>query len=250
MDTPIPVNHVFVDFENVHAVDPAIIGAKSVSLVLLIGAKQAKLDVELVEHMLRHSASVELIRLKSSGKNALDFALAYYLGRITATHPNDYFHIVSKDQGFKPLIEHLRAKNIRIRLHPDFTALTFAATPPPLKPASITPAPAAVTLSVPAAPASTASPLPAAITARAATKPPPAPFGELAQRLFDHLGKNTANRPRLKKTLLVYARSYLGNKVDPGDAAAGVEELFSAGHVTINPKGALTYQSGLAKASS
>ena len=38
------MNHVFVDFENVHEVDPSVIGARSVSLTLLLGARQTKLD--------------------------------------------------------------------------------------------------------------------------------------------------------------------------------------------------------------
>lgn len=41
---PPPMNHVFVDFENVHEVDPAVIGARSVSLTLLLGARQTRLD--------------------------------------------------------------------------------------------------------------------------------------------------------------------------------------------------------------
>src|SRR6185436_5440924 len=45
---PPPVNHVFVDFENVHEVDFSIIGAKAVSMTLLLGARQTKLDAALV----------------------------------------------------------------------------------------------------------------------------------------------------------------------------------------------------------
>ena len=71
------MNHVFVDFENVHHVDLTLIGAKSVSFTLMVGAKQTKLDSDVsVEKLMAHSASVQLVKLKSSGKNALDFALA------------------------------------------------------------------------------------------------------------------------------------------------------------------------------
>ena len=41
---PPPVNHVFVDFENVHAVDLSVIGSKAVSFTLLVGPRQTKLD--------------------------------------------------------------------------------------------------------------------------------------------------------------------------------------------------------------
>jgi hypothetical protein len=120
-----PMNHVFVDFENVNQVDLALIGAKSVSFTLMVGAKQTKLDSDLVEKLMAHSSSVQLVKLKSSGKNALDFALAYYLGRAALADPTAYFHIVSKDGGFDPLIEHLRDRHIHVYRHASCAELTF-----------------------------------------------------------------------------------------------------------------------------
>lgn len=38
------MNHVFVDLENVHAVETSVIGARSVHFTLLLGAKQTRLD--------------------------------------------------------------------------------------------------------------------------------------------------------------------------------------------------------------
>ena len=46
------MNHVFVDFENVHQVDLSLIGAKSVSFTLRVGAKQSKLDSDMVERLM------------------------------------------------------------------------------------------------------------------------------------------------------------------------------------------------------
>src|SRR5712671_5860251 len=111
---PPPVNHVFVDFENVHKVDLAVIGNKAVSFTLLVGPRQTKLDVSLVEKLFERAVSVQLVRLTSAGRNALDFTLAYYVGRAVAADPTGYFHIVSKDMGFDPLIEHLRSRHVRI----------------------------------------------------------------------------------------------------------------------------------------
>lgn len=119
------MNHVLVDFENVHQVDLNLIGAKSVSFTLMVGAKQTKLDSDLVEKLMAHSSSVQLVKLKSSGKNALDFALAYYLGRSALADPTAYFHIISKDGGFDPLIEHLRARHIHVHRHESCADLTF-----------------------------------------------------------------------------------------------------------------------------
>ncbi|XHR29696.1 MAG: PIN domain-containing protein [Chthoniobacteraceae bacterium] len=121
-----PTNYVFVDFENVHEIDFSVIGNKSVSFTLLLGAKHTRLDVKLVETMMQHAASVHLLRLSSSGKNALDFTLAFYLGQGASTDPTGYFHIVSRDKGFDPMIEHLRSRHINVRRHDDFSTLTFA----------------------------------------------------------------------------------------------------------------------------
>ena len=157
-----PMNHIFVDYENVHEVDPALIGAKSVSLTLLLGARQTKLDAALVEKLMEHAASVQLVRLTTSGKNALDFTLAYYVGRAAMADPTGHFHIVSKDTGFEPLIEHLRSRHIRATRHDNFTPLT-------------TPAPA---------------------------KPHSAPAEDLLTRASEHLRKLVTNRPKRKKTLV------------------------------------------------
>jgi hypothetical protein len=168
-----PMNHVFVDYENVHEVDPALIGARSVSLTLLLGARQTKLDAALVEKLMENAASVQLVRLTTSGRNALDFTLAYYVGRAVMADPTGHFHIVSGDTGFDPLIEHLRSRHIHAHRHDDFTPLTT--TPP------------------------TSAPTPA--------KPPSAPPEDLLARASEHLRKLVTNRPKRRKTLISHLRA-------------------------------------------
>ena len=166
-----PMNHVFVDFENVHEVDPVVIGARSVSLTLLLGARQTRLDVALVEKLMEHAATVQLVRLTISGTNALDFALAYYMGRAVMADPTGWFHIVSKDTGFDPLIEHLRSRHIHAQRHDDFTALTFSGP----------------------------------------AKPPSSPPEDLMPRVLEHLAKHVNNRPKRKKTLVSHLLAFSGN---------------------------------------
>jgi ABC-type Fe2+-enterobactin transport system substrate-binding protein len=93
------MNHVFVDFENVHQVDLSMIGTKSFTFTLLLGARQTKLDAALVEKLMEHAASVQLVRLSSCGKNALDFTLAYYVGRAVMADPTAIFISCPKTQG-------------------------------------------------------------------------------------------------------------------------------------------------------
>ena len=207
-ETAPPLNHVFVDFENVHQVDASVIGAKSVNFTLLLGAKQTKLDAALVEKLMEHAASGQLIRLASSGKNALDFTLAFYVGRTVSADPAAYIHIVSKDTGFDPLIEHLRSRHIHAHRHDSFATLTCPGT---------------------------------AKTATVASKAESAGQEEPVNRVLEHLRKNVANRPKRKKTLLSHLQSQLGKDATDADVAALLEKLQKAGHISIVDKDAVTY---------
>jgi hypothetical protein len=202
------MNHVFVDFENVQKIDLALIGTKAVRFTLLLGAKQTKLDVELVEKLMEHAASVELIRLTASGKNALDFALSYYLGRKTLADPTAYFHVISKDKGYEPLIDHLRSRHIRVRRHDDISTLTFSHRPKEAPPGKIT---------------------------------EPAGTDDLLKQVVERLRKNVANRPKKTATLLSHLKSLLGKNATEAAASDLLKRLQKAGHLTIGEKNAVSY---------
>lgn len=198
---PPPTNHVFIDFENVHEFDLSMIGTKSVNLTLLLGAKQTRLDAALVEKLLEHASTVQLVRLTSSGRNALDFALAYYVGRAVMADPTGHFHIVSKDTGFEPLIEHLRSRHVHAQRRDDFTSLTFSGP----------------------------------------ARPPSLPSVDLMARVLERLGKNVANRPKRKKTLVSHLLAFLGKAVTEADVMELIEGLCQAGRISIGEKSAITY---------
>jgi hypothetical protein len=198
---PPPMNHVFVDFENVHEVDPTVFGPKPVSLTLLLGARQTKLDAALVETLMHNAANVHLVRLTTSGKNALDFALAYYVGRAAMADPSGHFHIVSRDTGFDPLVDHLRSRHIHAHRHDDFATLTF---------------------SCPA-------------------KPPSNAAEDFFTRAVEHLRTNLTNRPKRKQTLVRHLLTLSGKNATEADALALVDRLCKAGHLAIDDKGAVTY---------
>jgi hypothetical protein len=195
------MNHVFVDFENVQTVDLALIGSKGVSIKLLLGPNQTKLNLDLVEKLMKHAASVELIRLTFSGNNALDFALAYYLGQAVLADPTAYFHVVTKDKGFDPLITHLKGRHVRIRRHNDFSELTFSAPP----------------------------------------KSPAAPNDDLAKRVTEHLSRNKASRPKRKKTLASHLLAFAGNSCTETQIMTLIEKLVVSGQLGIDEKNVVTY---------
>ena len=53
------------------------------------------------------------IKISGNGPNSLDFHIAFYIGQLSLQEPDGYFHIISKDTGFDPLVKHLRSKKIK-----------------------------------------------------------------------------------------------------------------------------------------
>ena len=123
-------NHVFVDYQNMKRVDPAVFGSeKLTSITLLLGRQNLSLELSAVKELLRTVASVELVRIEKDGKDAVDFTLVYYLGRKTVADPTAFFHIVSADKGFDPMIAHLKPLHIKVTRHEDFDSLLKALKP-------------------------------------------------------------------------------------------------------------------------
>ena len=52
------------------------------------------------------------VKLESAGKKVLNFHIAYYIGELAATNAAGFFHIISGDKGFDPLIEHIKGRKI------------------------------------------------------------------------------------------------------------------------------------------
>jgi hypothetical protein len=105
-------NYVLIDFESVQIRSLEQLTHDHFKVIVFVGASQAKLPFELAESLQRLGARAQYIKISGHGLNALDFHIAYHIGRLAAEEPSAYFHIISKDRGFDPLIQHLRSNNI------------------------------------------------------------------------------------------------------------------------------------------
>ncbi len=105
-------NYVLVDLENVQPQSLEPLAHDHFKLLVFVGANQAKLPYDLAASMQRLGSRAEYIKIAGNGSNALDFHIAYYVGQLAAADPGAYFHIISKDTGFDPLIQHLKAKKV------------------------------------------------------------------------------------------------------------------------------------------
>lgn len=105
-------NHVLIDFENVHVKSLELLKGEHFRVMVFLGPKNTKLPVDLVLAMQTFGTRGEYVLLESPGANALDFHVAFHLGRLAAEDPDGFFHIISKDTGFDPLIQHLKARKV------------------------------------------------------------------------------------------------------------------------------------------
>lgn len=105
-------NYVLIDFESVQPDALDVLNHEHFKLFVFLGAKQPKLPTKIVTTIQRLGSRAEYVEIAGSGPNALDFHIAFYVGQLSVADPKAYFHIVSKDKGFDPLIEHLKARHI------------------------------------------------------------------------------------------------------------------------------------------
>lgn len=105
-------NIVLIDLESVQTASLGLLAPDYFRVKVFVGATQSKLSFELATAMQQMGERAEYIKIAGVGKNALDFHIAYYIGRIEAEQPETFFHIISKDTGFDPLIQHLKEQKI------------------------------------------------------------------------------------------------------------------------------------------
>jgi hypothetical protein len=105
-------NFVLVDYENVQPKDIDLLREGSFKVKIFLGPNQSKIAASLAAAIQPLGENAEYIVLETAGKNALDFHIAYYVGALAAVEPSAFFHIISKDSGFDPLVKYLKGKNI------------------------------------------------------------------------------------------------------------------------------------------
>ncbi len=90
---------VYVDYENMGNIKKLL--PIDGQYFFFIGNTQNSIPKSLV--MATNGIKVEWIAIEGSGKNALDFHIAYYLGKHTS-EPDAMHYILSKDKGYDPLV--------------------------------------------------------------------------------------------------------------------------------------------------
>ncbi|HKS58592.1 MAG TPA: PIN domain-containing protein [Steroidobacteraceae bacterium] len=105
-------NYVLIDYESVQPASIAVLEQECFKVMIFVGEKQAKVSFDVAASLQRLGSKAAYVKMAGSGPNALDFHIAFYIGQLSAAEPDAYFHIISKDTGFDPLVAHLKTKKI------------------------------------------------------------------------------------------------------------------------------------------
>jgi hypothetical protein len=214
-------NYIFIDFENVQPKDLALLNGRNFKLMIFVGATQTKLPTEMVCAVQSLGTTAEYVRIDGSGRNALDFHIAYHLGRAVVAAPDGEFAVISNDTGFDPLMKHLKTAGICCGRFSSLSDLPPAFKPPakPTIPTSASELPSKATGSKP-------------LPARAAAAKPagPAPTLTPVQKVLANLDKRGSAKPRTLKALTSSIQNVLGKQAD-GSAPHVVAELERLGAI-------------------
>lgn len=115
--------YLYIDYENVQDVRVDVI-KKTTKVMIIVGEDQTKVPIDLVVKTQPFGDSVEWLKVSGKGRNALDFFIAFFLGKDVATNPEKSFIIYSKDTGYDPLINHLKKIGISAKRIVSFQELS------------------------------------------------------------------------------------------------------------------------------
>jgi len=107
--------YVLIDYENVQPKDLATLDGQPLHVIVFLGANQRWISAELAMALQARGEHGRYERITASASNALDFHIAFYLGEFATKEPSASFHVISNDDGYDPLLEHLRARNINAK---------------------------------------------------------------------------------------------------------------------------------------
>ena len=106
------INIVLIDSENVQPDSIEKLRHDHFRVFVFVGANQKRIDIAVAKAVQSLGPNGEYVQISGNGPNALDFHIAFYIGRLSLEYPDSYFHIISNDKGFDPLIKHLKEQKI------------------------------------------------------------------------------------------------------------------------------------------
>lgn len=104
--------YILIDYENIQPKTLPSLKDENINILVFVGKAQDKINFNIAHSLQLIGKRARYIKIHTTGNNALDFHIAYYIGLLAGVDKTARFHIISKDTGFDPLIAHLRATGI------------------------------------------------------------------------------------------------------------------------------------------
>ena len=99
------MKYAFIDYENIHSLNNLNLNCYE-KIFLFLGANLQSIQLS---EKFNDELNITLITVQSSGKNNLDFHIAYYLGKMDMqTDKNIEFCVISKDNGYLGICEFIQ----------------------------------------------------------------------------------------------------------------------------------------------
>ena len=209
-------NYVLIDYENVQVKSLALLSGDHFRVRVFLGKTNTKVHTELAIAMQALGDRAQYVQLESSGSNALDFHIAYYVGRLLANDPTGLVHIISKDTGFDPLIHYLKTQKLIAARSASIEQMPCFVQPP---------------AGVPAAPPTPPTKDSQIAKAKPAAKKSPVALEERVKIVLAGLITPKAKRPAKMKTLLNSIHNRIGMDRPVAEAKAVRDSLVKSGYV-------------------
>lgn len=105
---------ILVDYENIQKIDMSILD-DAYRAIIFVGALQNPPRASKNPKTAHRFRRVEFLKIDGTGKNALDFHIAFQLGRTIEAEPQTECFVISGDKGFDPLLCHLNKNGLKCR---------------------------------------------------------------------------------------------------------------------------------------
>lgn len=100
---------VLIDFESVQSIDFSVLSGSR--LVVFAGEAQKKVPIEVAMGLQALGERAQWVRSSGVGPNALDFHIAFEIGRMVEKGEQGPIYVLSHDKGFDPLLTWLGKKH-------------------------------------------------------------------------------------------------------------------------------------------
>jgi len=202
----VKTDYVLIDFENVQPKDLSLLAGHPFRIMVFVGANLGRIPFELAKALQTMGENAQYVQISGSGPNALDFHIAFHLGALATKDPEGYFHVISKDKGFDPLVRHLEERGIRVRRSRDLAEM----------------------------------PIPGIVSPKTADER--IDTDKRIDTIVKNLASRSHSRPRRRKTLASSINALFMKKLEPSEVDALIEALEQRGLITVESTGKVAYR--------